>query len=560
MRMPRVRITVGRLLFAIAIFAANCGLMRALEPRLSYGSTLYGEAFGTSVNVSIVCGFLPLANVVIFGTLLVLARMSASLRHRESATQAHSHRSGFLFLCIHFLAVGCVVWIFMSDRITSYLNLFDPSFERVVKSLSRGTADAGTSANNIRFSTPYAILVGAVDGVVVSGPLLLLAWVGGMLAKRSSATLPRPRFATMAALVSFGFAGVAFTVAETVQPFDDSQKVAIDLQIIDAESGAPIHGAFVLIRDAFDRDDDFSSILGVDEVYDDSGPMRPRALTGPDGLARLTDTFYVRGERTAFRSMGTFVPDGRWLEVSAAGHQAVRVPLTNVIGLVSDLEQRLPRKVAMLRGETPAGPFRDVAGVYSSFSFQFKIEPDGRYSRHTWGGCSRSRNLREYGYLTKQDGELVLAPILRPGEDPNFMRPSNYRTIPWGDLLYLCEMDEMDIRFACQVAIHAIRNPTSHSKKSPKSLIPDYFEYSRTSDIPAYFGYLRTSDRDKPHVGVPQIPAILWVRFALSEINPRNEYGSLRKALSRFLPKTAPELLIPPVPGIAAIGQAGNPF
>ena len=250
---------------------------------------------------------------------------------------------------------------------------------------------------------PWLIAESALLGVLVSGPPLVLSWIGQMLAKRCAAMLPRPRFLALTGLVTLGFASAGLAIAVMPQPFEDEQEIAIDFQVVDRDSGRPIAAALLCIADPFSYDPD---------------SVTPRAFADVNGHARLTGRFVASGERNAFRTMGTFSPWGRWLEVSAAGHRMVRMPLTEVLGPVADPACPCVGRVVLDRGPTPENAFGDLAGTYSGGGgfggSWFKIEPDGRFA---WGAYGCTFRSREYGTIRRR-GELIeLTPIPHPGEE-----------------------------------------------------------------------------------------------------------------------------------------------
>jgi hypothetical protein len=306
----------------------------------------------------------------------------------------------------------------------------------------------------------------------------------------------------MTCLVSLGFASAALAIGLTPQPLEDEQEIDLDFQVVDRATGRPIAGAFLCMTDPF---------------FPDPTSTPPRALTDTDGRARLPGRFIVRGERNAFVTQGVFSPWGRWLEISAANHRTRRFPLTEVLGPFADPAGPGLGKVALDTDETPENSFRELAGIFTDgggFGGRwFKIEPDGRFAYCSWG-CTYE--YREYGYLKRHSREIELVPIPHPGEETYPTMTLRYRTIEWGDRLYLSVADERELQGFCQ-----------------KALIPNRPWHS----LGGYGSYLRESDRDKPQTGLPRLPPEVWVRFLASELSLNNEEGSLRLALDSLLLK-----------------------
>ena len=93
-----------------------------------------------------------------------------------------------------------------------------------------------------------------------------------------------------------------------------------------------------------------------------------------------------------------------------------------------------------------------------------------------------------------------------------------YRTIKWGDRVYLSSTEDRDLQSICRAALSSIRLMNSRREHN---------------------GYLRASDREKPRTGLPRLPAKVWVKFLLDEMSLRNEDGSLRLALKSLLSRTS---------------------
>ncbi len=494
MHLPRVRFTVGTLLFAVAVVALNCWGFRHFfaVPVYEFGKVSY-----RSLPAGV--GVLPWVNVATIGTWLFTARRIRSIRHGRAANP-QSYSSGVTYFSLHFLMLGGLVSLFVPDATHCVQEVLDIATEFAAEAWKTAFGEPGEAV-------PWVILNSLILDVFISGPPLLLSWIGQGLATRCAATLPRRRFRVMTCLVSLGFASVALAIGLTPQPLDDEKEVDLDFQVVDKASGRPIAGAFLCMTDPF---------------FPDPTSTPPRALTDTDGRARLPGRFVVRGERNAFVTMGVFSPWGRWLEISAANHRTRRIPLAEVLGPFAAPNLPGLGKVALDRGETPEHLFRDLAGTFSrggGFGGSwFKIEPDGRFAWCAWGCVSP--DSREYGYLKRHDGEIELVPVPHPGEEIHPAMTLKYRAIEWGDCLYLSVADERELQGFCQ-----------------KALIPNRPWHS----LGGYGSYLRESDRDKPQTGLPRLPPELWVRFLANELSLNNEGGSLRLALDSFLPKTPRE-------------------
>jgi hypothetical protein len=478
MRLPRFRCSLGTFLFAVAVVAVNCAYLMNIDVMSSHGTDVY------------VLGVLPLVNVVAIGTLRFLARRIRSLRVGVEANP-RSSVSGVTYFSLHFLVLGCLAWVFAPESISSYMTLLGPVagfVEGVLKSVFGEQDD----------SLKWLIIEYIWIWIFISGPPLLLSWIGHLLAKRCVATLPPRRCRATACLVSLSFASTGLAICVMPQPFAEIQDVDLDFLIVDEDSGQPIDGAFLRMPNAF---------------YPEWGPIPPRALTDARGHARLTGSFFVSGERNAFQTMGDFSTRGRWIEVSTEGHRTLRVSLTEMIGPFADSARPRLRKVALVRGETREDSFRDLAGQYlSGVRSQhggpcLAIEPDGRFG---WSSGGRNQE-EEYGYLKWHDGEIELIPIPQPGKEVNPYVKIRYRPIQWGNRLYLCPMSDYGIREFCRSVL---------SQNSPTSWSHNYGLYFPESDL------------DKPLTGTPLLPLKLWARFLLDEMSLKNDKGGLRLALA----------------------------
>jgi hypothetical protein len=486
-------------LFAIAVIAVNCGVLRLGYEM--FENALFGDAPLSILPFSFV-GSLPLINVALIGSLRFVVRSLRSFRGVSGANPRPSP-AAVTYFSIHFLAILTVVTIFMPGAIESYLETLSSLMDYAAKGWS-------TVISRFEDSFPWVVLGCLMFGVFISGPALLLSWIGGLLARRCAATLPQDRFRTLTCLVSLSFAGVALAIAVTPRPFADEQDVDLDFQIFDKESGQPIGAAVLRITDAFN-----------------ATSIPPKAFTGVDGRAQLTARFEANGQRNAFRTMGAFSPWGRWLEVSAADYRTVQMPLPDVLGRHTDLESACLQMVSLTKGKTPEGSFHDIAGSYNQLDMvnagcSFEIEPDGRFAWHGWG-CA-APDEQEYGYLKQNEGEIELVPIPQAGRTIHPVMTLRYKAIKWGDRLYLSTTEDQDLQSFCQAAV------------TPKHVT--------SSGVP-HWVYVRESDREKPQTGFPQLPAKVWVKFLVDKITHRDEESQRELALKALLSRTSANGQVP---------------
>jgi hypothetical protein len=489
MRLLRVRFTMGTLLFIVAVVAANCwGFRHAYESDLYCGGRISYRLLPAEV------GVIPLINVALIGTWVFAVKQFRSLR-RGRETGPGSCLPGLAYFCLHFLMLGGLVTLFMPGVIQSVQLLLYDATGYVAEVW-------GAVFGSPKGSVPWVILESSILGVLISGPPLVLSWIGHSLATRYASTSSPLRFRAMTCLVSFGFASGALAICLTPQEFEDELEVNLAFQVVDQESGRPIAAAFVRMTDSLPRVEN---------------PITPRAFTDSAGCARLTDRFVTSGDRNAFQVMGVFSPWGRWLEVSAADHRTLRIPLTEVLGHFPDPVRPGLHKVALARGETRENSFQNLAGSYSHsngfLSRWFQIEPDGRFA-FCESGCVPPGD-QEYGYLKWRDGEIVLVPISHPGRETHPRMAAKYRTIEWGNRLFLTSSYEREILQFCRMALNPNR---------PQRL-----------NIP-YGSLPRDSDGDKPQTGLPHLPPRVWVEFLVNEMSLGNEDGWLRLALNYVIP------------------------
>jgi hypothetical protein len=491
MRLPRVRFTVGTLIFAVAVVAANCWAFRRF-----YETDLYRAGRITYRLLPAGLGVLPLFNVALIGT-LVFAAKRLHRRCRRRAADPQTTLSAVAYFSLHFFMLGGVVCVFVPGEIQQVPVILDASTEYAARGWEVLFGEPGGTIS-------WVISETALLGVLISGPPLLVSWIGQALATRCRATLPGHRFRALTCLVSLGFAGVALAVCLTMQPFEEEQEIALDFEVVDDVSGQPIAAAFTRITDPFSLD---------------SPSIPRRALTDADGWARLNDRFVVVGERNAFRTLALFSPWGRWLEVSAAGHETRRIPLTEVLGSFADPARPGLRKVALARGETRADTFRDLAGMYMDggrgFGGRwFEIEPDGRFAWCEWG-CVPPAS-QEYGYLKRRDGAIELILVPHPGREVDPQVTVEYRAVEWGARVYLSTTDQGVLQRFCRAAL------TPHRPSNPQSIEG---------------AYPRESDRDQPRTGLPRLPLKVWMTFLADEMNLSNDEGGLRLAFDSLIPR-----------------------
>jgi hypothetical protein len=136
MCLPRVRFTVGQLLFTGAVVAANCGVLRRIDKLIVemdvknvFEERMRQNALIDTAPLSILSfdflGSLPLINVALIGILLFVARRLRSFRG-ENRTNPRPSPAGFTYFSLHFLAISTVVSIFMPGVIERYLDTFSP--------------------------------------------------------------------------------------------------------------------------------------------------------------------------------------------------------------------------------------------------------------------------------------------------------------------------------------------------------------------------------------------------------------------------------------------------
>jgi hypothetical protein len=385
--------------------------------------------------------------------------------------------SGVTFFSLHlFILCGLLAWHIRGtlDRCADWI---EPVTEAAATQWTKiFAAPEGTM--------PWLIAESMLLGILVSGPFLLVSGVGHILARLSAWKLPCYRFWTVTCLVSLVFATADLAVCLSLQPFNEEQDVHLRIQIVDETSAQPIAAAFVCLSDPFD---------------DDPRATMPRALTDTSGRVRLIARFEVSGQHTAFQTIGSFSPWGRWLEVSAAGYRARRIPLIDVLGPFETSLQPSVHTVALARGKTPDDQFRDVAGQYRSGASRyssegFEIRPDGRF---TWYSSSCTHHRFEYGSLSRRGDTIELRTVPHPGQEPEPRLALNYRATTWGNRLYFSSTKDEDLEELCRAALAPRNDPESRLM---------------------FRVYERRSDGKSVPAGLPDLPPKVWAKFLANEL------------------------------------------
>jgi hypothetical protein len=406
-----------------------------------------------------------------------------------------SRPAAFTFFCLHLLAIGFLVDRFLPDASAIAENILDSTWYRVNEIWESAIGDpVGTVVNEILMYLFY--------GIVVSGPPLFLAWVGKLLATRYAKRVSRVRFRVMTRLVSLSFCGVAVALCIMPRPFEEDTDVTFDVQILDENSGLPLPRAFVRISNPFEK------------IAEPDSPS-PSAFTGPDGHVQLTENVTAQGERNVLWTMGEFSPWGRWLEVSAPGHRARRIPLTDALGPVADSVHPRPMKIVLAQGETPAASCEDLAGFYSNGGYfggyWIRVEPDGRFACSEYSCTYRHQ---EYGELARHGDIVEFRPIRHQGEEISRWMSEPLRVIEWGDRHYL-SMSKLTRNRLCRAALTPCR------ARDPKD---------------DYGGFLRASDWEKPFQGLPRLTLADWMVCLRDEVRPSNSEGALRVVIDPLNP------------------------
>ena len=334
MRLPRLRISLKTVMLIVAVVAMNCAAYR-------YEYTGWNNYESDGVLGVFLDGFVPavtpLLNVALIGSFLFVIRQLRA-RGRRSDFNPKPKPAGVTFFSLHFLAPCSVAAALISRQ---------SAFDNAAPSVPRAWLVAFFERD---LSIPEALTRDIILGVSVSGPLLLLSCVGGLLAGRYAARVTARRFLVLTCMVSLGFASVAFSLLLTPRDLPREQEVELAFQVLDKNSSQPVRTAYVQLTDPF----------GVASTPHGS-------LTGPDGCARLSTRFQAFGERTAFHTFGSFSTRGWWLTVSAPEYQTRRIPLPEILGPQIDLNQSAFEKVLLAKGKSPVNSYNDIAGTYYHF-------------------------------------------------------------------------------------------------------------------------------------------------------------------------------------------------
>lgn len=119
MRLPRVRVKLSTLLFAVALVAGNLwGFRRFYETEKHFLGSVECRVLPAGV------GGIPLFNVALIGTVSFAARRLGS-PHRGGAANAWSALSGVGYFSLHFLLLAALVSLLMPDAVQSLQEVLD---------------------------------------------------------------------------------------------------------------------------------------------------------------------------------------------------------------------------------------------------------------------------------------------------------------------------------------------------------------------------------------------------------------------------------------------------
>ena len=180
----------------------------------------------------IAVGVLPLFNLVVVSTWVCITSTLQAIRDGR-AVKTRSSAWGIAYFSLQFLIVVGLVGLLMPAKIRGYQKLVRPVTACAAKGWWTAFGEPG-------WTIPWVIFETLFVGIVVSGPLLLLSWLGQRLTARAATALPRYRFGVLVSLVSLGFASADLAIALTLQPFQDEREVALDFRVVDRMSGHPI--------------------------------------------------------------------------------------------------------------------------------------------------------------------------------------------------------------------------------------------------------------------------------------------------------------------------------
>jgi hypothetical protein len=500
MRLPRIRITVGHLIVAVAVVALNCWIYRVIES--DERSSGRDEALWRMPEDFLI-SFVPLMNVVLIGSTLVAMKWLGA-----ASTSGKSRPPAITFFGLHFLAIGYLFFNFVYGRSGQEESFLDSYFDVVLNWWANSPEKYLPEFLQQIVNSP--IFDDVSIAVLISGPLLVFAWIGRLIAWRFASKLSRKWFLATVGLISLGFAGIDLAIVTTPRKFEDSRQADLIFRVVDKSTGQPLEGARVTISNPFE----------------DRSPVESASsVAGPDGLARLSDRFDAYGERNVFQEIGAFSTWGRWLEISANGYQTARIPLTDVLGPEVDLDHIRLGTISLVPGQTPEDTFKDLAGSYHSTTnhiagYRFEIQPDGRF---IFSSSSCTSSASEYGFLKRSGAEIELLPIPRPGMEPFWLMAFKFQIIQWGDCRYF------SFRF----------------HKFCKGALTPYRE-RRAGD--AYDTCIRSDDDQKIPTGFPSLPIGAWAEFLTYELGvdpekcvarnaigvARNAIGSIRFQVRRF--------------------------
>lgn len=499
MRLLRLRFTVGGILLAVAVIAANCALFRLLYRLLQQA---YSGSRLDPLSIEYFAGLVPMLNVAVIGILLFAARSIRRGRGERQAPDPPVATAYGTFFTAHLLALGFLLAFYTPGAIERYLNL-------LVRLSDSSIVEWAWKTWNKIFDSYDGIQSKLIDasvilGILLSGPLLLFASIGRRLACSSATSLSNRRFAALAGLAWVGFAAVDLAVALTPQPFKAELDVALDFRVVDRSSKRPIDRAFIRTASAFAN-------------LNDEPAIQPATFTDRTGRACLTGRFHARGQRNAFQSFGSFSPWGQWLEIHAQGYATLRVPLPEAVAGQNDLQHRALQTIALVRGKSPDDPCSDIAGTYSTRSNGFggdalEILADGRFAWNS-SGCTFSH--WEYGVVKCQGEEIQLISVPNPGaeSDPVVSQPK--RLIEWGQRMYFVDTDDYHLWRFCRDSL--TWNPAVDPSRS-------------------YTGMLRESDRDKGPAGLPRLPLRIWLTFLREETSLKNDENALTRVVRLLIP------------------------
>ncbi|MDG3004553.1 hypothetical protein [Paludisphaera mucosa] len=394
-RRARFRFSLGTGLVLVVVAALDMGAVRRLgEPEMT------GPLDGGSYRIPhAYLGALPLADVALVGVAL------AATRRRRGAPAASTALG---FFSLHLALLGGLALACSPEADRFYKAMAEVAVDRAAEGWAAVLGPPDGSA-------AWFVLACSILGVVLSGPPILVAWLGSRLAVRYARVAPPARFRATAALTSLGFAAAGLAIGVAPHPFEAEEiEATLDVRVIDAATGAPIAGASVGVVEVFPREEE---------------ARLTTATTDGQGHARLTGRFLACGEANAFASFGDFSPGGRWLEVAAAGRRPARVALPEVVGFAIPLGRTMSGAVALAPGKEEPDRFESLAGAYQDrdswgFARSLQVEPDGRFASYT-SHCTDSS--RVYGRLKRVGDAIEMVPIAGPGLELEIFAALRYR-------------------------------------------------------------------------------------------------------------------------------------